>query len=165
MDKVLPAIVLVAVVAVVFILLVRGWRTRQRSQAGLGAPAAPPAELGDVAYTEDLLYVATTRAEQPLERISISGLGFRARTVVTVAPAGILLDLAGADPVFIPRDALHGAGRGTWTIDKAVGAARLVVVTWRLGATLVDTYLRSADPARLLDAIGAPAPTPIRSDS
>lgn len=164
MDKVLPTLVVVAVVALVFLGLALGWRARRRAQAALGAPTAPPTELGAVTHTEDLLYVATTRAEQPLERITIGGLGFRARTVLTVAESGIRLDLAGADPVFLPRADLLGAGRATWTIDKAVGTDGLVALTWRLGDAELDTYLRSADPDALLAALAASL-SHARSDS
>ena len=167
MDKILPTLLTLAVVALVFVALARGWRARTRAQAELGAPAAPPAELGAVAHREDLLYVATTKAEQPLERITVAGLGFRARAAMTVAEAGVVLDLTGADAVFVPRDRMLGAGRASWTIDKAVGADRLVVLTWSLNGTAVDTYLRPADPGALLGALTGlvAAPTTRRSES
>ncbi|HTL40228.1 MAG TPA: hypothetical protein VL294_01990 [Pseudolysinimonas sp.] len=161
MDRVLIGVALLAGVAIVFLLLARGWRARRRSQAGIGEPASPPDDLGAPTFTEDLLYVASTRAEAPLDRITIAGLGFRARAVLSTAPAGLVLDLAGRGPVFIPRASILGVGRATWTIDRVVDADGLVFVRWLLGSTGIDSYLRSADPDRLVSALtDLTAPTP-----
>jgi hypothetical protein len=152
---------LLAGVAIVFLLLARGWRARRRSQEGIGEPESPPDDLGAPTFTEDLLYVASTRAEAPLDRITIAGLGFRARAVLSTAPAGLVLDLAGRGPVFIPRASILGVGRATWTIDRVVDADGLVFVRWLLGTTGIDSYLRSADPDRLVSALTElTAPTP-----
>jgi hypothetical protein len=157
-DRALPAILIVAVVAVVFALLALAWRARRRRQAGIGEPASPPADFGEPTFTDDLLYVATTRADAPLDRVTIAGLGFRARAVVTTAPSGIVLDLAGRGPVFIPKAAIRGVGRATWTIDRVVDADGLIFVRWTLGTTELDSYLRSTDPDRLVTALTAIAP-------
>jgi hypothetical protein len=157
-DRILPAIVIVAVVALVFTLMALSWRARRRRQAAIGEPAAPPADFGDPTFTDDLLYVATTRADAPLDRVTIAGLGFRARAVVTTAPSGIVLDLAGRGPVFIPKAAIRGVGRATWTIDRVVDADGLIFVRWVLGTTELDSYLRSTDPDRLVTALTALAP-------
>lgn len=153
--------------AIIAVLMALGWRAlrrRQRDVIGLApAPREGSTEAGTLLRTEDLLYVATTRAEQPLQRIAVKGLGFRARAVVTVSTGGIRLDLAGGEPGFIPAEALHGVGRATWTIDRAVSNDGLVFVRWSDGAATVDSYLRSADPAALVAAIEPlipPAPSP-----
>ncbi len=153
MDRVLIAAAILAVVAGVFALLVRAWRVRQRRQADLGEPASPPDDLEAPTFTEDLLYVATTRADAPLDRITIAGLGFRARAIITTAPSGIVLDLAGRGPVFIPKTAVRGVGRATWTIDRVVDTDGLVFLRWVLGTTEIDSYLRSTDPDRLVTAL------------
>ncbi|MFW8746211.1 hypothetical protein, partial [Mesorhizobium japonicum] len=80
----------------------------------------PPADLGGVRRREHLFYVATTRADAPLDRIAVHGLGFRARAELTVADTGIRLDIAGEEPAFIPAADLVGVGRATWPIDRAV---------------------------------------------
>ena len=165
MDRLPIAIVISVAVGIVFWLLARSWRARMRRQAELGTLAAPPAEIGAIALTEDLLYVATTRAGAPLERIVVAGLGFRARAVVTVAATGILLQLAGEAPAFIPKSDVRGAGRATWTIDRAVNTDGLVFVRWILGGAEVDSYLRSADPDALGAALTALAPAALRKDS
>jgi hypothetical protein len=152
-DRVLPAVVILLVVVAVFVLLWRGWLARQKRQADLGEPQSPPADLGAAIFTEDLLYVASTRAGAPLDRVTIAGLGFRARAIITTAQAGIVLDLAGRGPVFIPTSAIRGVGRATWTIDRVVDADGLIFVRWVLGTTEIDSYLRSSDPDRLVTAL------------
>lgn len=154
--------------AVVGILMVAGWRALRRRQTDVSGLGPVPSEPGAAALTEDLLYVATTRAEQPLQRIAVRGLGFRARAVLTVTSGGIVLDLAGAEPGFIPAAALQGVGRATWTIDRAISNDGLVFVRWKdgMGAAAagptasLDSYFRSADPAALVAAIEPLIQTP-----
>lgn len=153
MDRLLPVIGIVAVVALVFTLMAMSWRARRRGQSGLGELTVPPADLGAPTLRDDLLYVATTRADAPLERIAVAGLGFRARAVVSVVVSGIVLELAGRDAAFIPATAIRGVGRATWTIDRAVNTDGLVFVRWQLGDAEVDSYLRSKAPDALVSAL------------
>jgi hypothetical protein len=168
-DRLPIALGILVVLAIIFALLARGWRARQSNQAGLGELASPPADLGRVTLVDDLLYVATTRADAPLDRIAVAGLGFRARAEVMVAATGLRIEIAGRrDPVFIPKSDIRAAGRATWAIDRAVNTDGLVLVRWVLGETEVDSYFRSADPAALVAALQALAPAasaPTRSES
>ena len=150
----LSVLVPLALIAVGMIL---GWRALRRRSRDVTGLAPVPSDPGALVLTEDLLYVATTRAEQPLQRIAVKGLGFRARAVVTVWTGGIRLDLVGGRPGFIPASAIRGVGRATWTIDRVVSNDGLVFVRWSDGAALdsaaLDSYVRSADPAALVAAI------------
>jgi hypothetical protein len=157
-DKWLDLLLVLVLVGLVFTGMAIGWRARKRRQAGLGEPASPPADLGTPTYSEDLQYVATTRADAPLDRITVAGLGFRARATVDTAPSGIVLDLAGRGPVFIPKEAIRGVGRATWTIDRVVDTDGLIFLRWVLGTTEIDSYLRSTNPDRLVAALTALAP-------
>lgn len=154
--------------AAVGLLMVLGWRALRRRQGDVVGLAPVPSDPGATLLTEDLLYVATTRADQPLQRIAVKGLGFRARAVFTVSTEGIRLDLAGAQPGFIPVTALRGVGRATWTIDRAISKDGLVFVRWLNGQATLDSYLRSADPAALVEAIETlipQTPIPTRSEA
>ncbi len=165
-SKLLSALSVVIVLVVLVPLLIVGWRRRLRRQGDVGPLPTPPAEIGDMALVEDLFYVATTRAEQPLERIAAHGLTFRGRAIVTVAASGVLLEIAGSAPLFVTAGAITGAGRATWTVDRVVEKDGLVFLRWTLNGTLVDTYLRSADPAALVAAIDALVPiTPDTPDT
>lgn len=158
MDRLPIALVIIVLLGVLFWFIYRSWRAKQRRQADIGQPESPPADLGEPEFTDDLLYVASTRADAPLDRITIAGLGFRARAVVTTAPSGIVLDLAGRGPVFIPKESVRGVGRATWTIDRVVDTDGLIFVRWVLGTTEIDSYLRSTDPDRLVTALTALVP-------
>jgi hypothetical protein len=72
---------------------------------------------------------------------------------VQIARGGLVLDLAGAPPAFIPVGDIRGVGLATWTIDKGVEEGGLVFVRWELGGTPVDSYLRSEHSDRLLDEL------------
>jgi hypothetical protein len=157
-DRLLPTLVILGIVALVFLGLALGWRARQRRQAGLPALATPPATLSPATFTDDVFYVATTRADAPTDRVAVRGLGFRARAAVTVAPEGLVLSIAGQPDAFIPKSAVVGVGLATWTIDRVVGKDGLVFVRWTLGHTEVDTNLRSADPDALVTALSTIAP-------
>lgn len=158
MDKLLPALVILVFVALVFTGLAFGWRSRRRRQASLPALDSPPASLGSPLLVDDVFYVATTHADAPTDRVAVRGLGFRARAVVTVVADGIVLSIAGVPDAFIPRAAVRGIGRATWTIDRVVGKDGLVFVRWTLGETPVDTYVKSSDPDALVEALTTLAP-------
>jgi hypothetical protein len=144
---------------VVGVLMVLGWRALRRRQGDVAGLAPVPSDPGATLLTEDLLYVATTRADQPLQRIAVKGLGFRARAVLTVSTGGIQLDLAGERSGFIPATGLQGVGRATWAIDRAVSNDGLVFVRWQDGPAALDSYVRSADPAALVESIEKLIPT------
>ena len=168
-----PALIVIAVIAVALVLMAIGWRNRRRRQAGLGPLPTPPAELGEILHEEDALYLATTRADAPLDRIAIRGLGFRAEARVTITASGVLLELVGESPLFIAASRLRGVGVATWTVDRGVEHDGLVFIRWALGdsavettapdptvldTTVLDTYLRSADSSALLAALDGLVP-------
>jgi hypothetical protein len=145
--------------ALIALGMVLGWRALRRRSGDVTGLLPVPSDAGATVLTDDLLYVATTRAEQPLQRIAVKGLGFRARAVLAVSTGGIRLDLAGGKPGFIPAAAVQGVGRATWTIDRAISNDGLVFVRWQEPSGSLDSYFRSADPAALVGAIERLIPT------
>ena len=106
----------------------------------------------------EALYVATTLAGQPLNRVAVRGLGFRGRATVTVTTAGVILAIAGNPEAFIPSGSLRAVERATFTIDRVVESGGLVVIAWTLhgiAATNVDSFFRVTDPADLTPLIDA----------
>ena len=158
-ERLIPALVILAMLVVAFVFMGLGWRNRRRRQAHLDVVPVPPDEIGEEIARERVLYVATTLAEQPLERVVVGGLGFRAKGEVQIARGGLVLDLAGAPAAFIPVADIRGVGLATWTIDKGVEEGGLVFVRWELGGTAVDSYLRSEQSERLLDELTDLSPT------
>ena len=156
MDRALPTLLIVSLVVAAAALMLVGWRARRRRQSGVDAPLAAPAELSPATVDVEGWYVATTPAGEPLERIAVHGLGFRARATVSVHPQGIVLGRRGSDAVYLPAADLRTAGRATWAIDRVVEPQGLVVIGWMLGSTPVDSYLRLPDRTgadRLLAAV------------
>ena len=159
-ELVVPGLIVLAFIVGVLALMAVGWRNRRRRQADLGPLPTPPAEIGDVLHSEDALYLATTRADAPLDRIAIRGLGYRAQARVSVAAPGIVLELVGESPLFIAAARVRGVGVATWTVDRGVERNGLIFVRWELGDTLIDSYLRSDDPPALLAALNGIEITP-----
>jgi hypothetical protein len=157
-DKQLSATLVIVFLAVVLLLMVLGWRARKRRQSVLGEPQHPPADLGTSLGQFPGLYVATTIGGEPLDRVAVRGLGFRARTTVGVSTAGVLIPVAGQRDTFIPATDLTGVERATWTIDRVVETGGLVVVRWILDGTAVDSYFRVEDSDGLLAALASVAP-------
>ncbi len=165
MDRLLPTLIIALVILGVFALMLHGWASRRRRQAGLARPVPAPETLGTASLVVDGWYVATTVADQPLERIAVHGLGFRARATVSVHPEGIVLIVRGQHPIVLEPAALRGAGRATWTIDRVVERDGLVLVGWMLGDSPVDSYLRLPDPAEASAFVAAVlALTPASAD-
>jgi len=130
--------------------MVFGWRRRQRSQAGVPRPLELPGDPGESSLTASGFYVATTVAGDPLNRIAVAGLGYRARATVEVTARGLVLRIPGQAPIFIPAADIRSVQKATWTIDRAVEPGGLVLIRWMLGAAdanqlEVDSYLRLGD--------------------
>ena len=162
-DRTTSTTIVIAVILLALAGMVIGWRGRQKRQAHLSRPDAVPADTGRQLVRAEAFYVATTMADDELNRVAVAGLGFRARATVTVTDVGIILSLAGAAEVFIPVTALRTIDRATYTIDRVVESGGLVRLTWSLGETPVDSYLRLTDPAdatALIEVVQAILPRP-----
>jgi len=164
MDRSISVSIVIAILALALFGMFLGWRARRRRQSALPRPAGLPAAVGDALVSADGFYVATTVAGEPLNRIAVSGLGFRARAGIGVVPEGVVLAIAGQPDAFIPLADLRAVERATWTIDRVVETGGLIRVTWVLGGSEVDSYLRlpeSEDPAAVISAIESIIPVPV----
>jgi len=137
-------------------LLVWAWSRRARRDA---APLVPPGELpqgATVLARFESLYVATTKHEEPLERIAAPGLAFRGRAAVTISDAGIAVDLTGQERLVLTPDRIVDVGQSTVAIDRVVEPGGLTRLTWRTDTRgIVDSYFRPQDASAkaLADAI------------
>ena len=164
-SRTVATVITLIVLLLVLALMLRSWRRRTRRDADLPAGYPQPESTGRELASAAALYVATTPRDLPLERLTIPGLGFRARGGVSVTEQGVLLELAGSPSLFIPADAIELIGDATWAIDRAVEPGGLLLLGWRLNRpagtkagtaagtdtvidpTSVDTYFRFSDPA------------------
>ena len=156
-------LVIIAVAVALVALLAWAWRRRQRRDATPLVAAGELPKGATVLAVFDGLYVATTRHDEPLERIAAPGWGFRSRVGVTVAREGVALDLTGAPRVVIAAERLVDVDQSTVAIDRVVEKDGLTRLAWRSDAgDVVDTYLRPQDASAraLADAIRPLLPTP-----
>jgi hypothetical protein len=153
------ALLLLLFVPLLWGLMYLGWRNRSRRQGGLAAlPEAPEEVPADLLEPCEAVYVSSTVAGAPLERVVARGLGVRSAAVVTVSSTGVLIDREGAPAVWIAADRLDGVRLQRGIAGKVVDKEGLVVLTWRLGDQQLDTGLRMrhhADRDRLVAAVGA----------
>lgn len=162
-DRLVPGIAVIVVLILLLALMFFAWRRRKNRDADLvSALAALPAVVTPRRADDAILYVATTRADEPLERVALAGLGIRARAQLTVADEGLVLAPHGEHPQFIPAVDLRGAGTATWTIDRVVESDGLIMIRWALGGRELDSYVRvinSQEHTSLIEAITALVPT------
>ncbi|NQX10496.1 hypothetical protein HQQ80_02530 [Microbacteriaceae bacterium VKM Ac-2855] len=145
-DKLLPTLVTLAIVLLIFLGMALSWRARRRRSAELAPTPVDVASLGAETAEVEAQYVATTVVEEPLERVVLPGLGFRAHAVLRMFEAGLVIEPRGEHPTVIPAAALRGAGAATYTIDRVVERDGLIVVTWApQGDSVVDSYFRIGD--------------------
>lgn len=142
---------ILVLILVVFVLMAVSWR-RRGARNPAGALGAPPAGVAASAVLEGL-HVGTTLAGQPLERVTVKPLGFRARGELAVRPDGVELRLDGSAPVLIPLTSIRSQSRATWTIDRGVEEDGLNVLTWALGDTELDSAFRMREPDAFEDAV------------
>lgn len=158
-GRILAMLGLLAVVVLGWLAMWRGWRSRTRRQADVAPlPAVPEDAHGSSFSAVDGLYVGTTYSGRWLERVAAQGLGIRAQATVTLSSAGVLVDRNGADPLFVPADALTAVGRSSGLAGKVVRDDGIVVLTWKHGGLTLDSgvYVRNdAERARLLQGLEA----------
>ncbi|MGZ0710863.1 PH-like domain-containing protein (plasmid) [Coraliomargarita sp. W4R53] len=164
------ALLIITLVALAIIaVLVWAWMRRTRRDAKIQAPVGEAPTKAHVVATFTSLYVATTRHDEPLERLAIRGLDFRSRADVTVTSAGVAVDLTGKPRVFFATDVITHVAQATVTIDRVVERDGLVCLSWRTNdGTVVDSYFRPQDTSArsLADTIsGILTPSQIGTDA
>jgi hypothetical protein len=171
-DRIGWIVGLVLVVALVYWLMRQGWQWRRTLQGGLPPLPQAPADPGRELLAMDGRYHGSTTAGQWLDRIVAHGLGVRSRARLTLTERGLLVDRTGAPGFFVPAGALRGARLDKAIAGKVLPEGGLLVVTWELGGTLIDSGFRgerAADhPAWVtrITALGEDkaAPAPGRED-
>lgn len=130
-----------------------GWRNRSRRYQPLATALTVHEPTEAPRYQTRALYVATTESDDPIQRIPLGPLAFRASCLLSLYPEGLGVQVPGQPPILIPRGAGLQAGLATWTIDRVVEPDGLLMVRWSLGGTLVDSYFRvvDGDVSRIID--------------
>ena len=126
--------------------LVWAWLRRTRRDSATFAPVGEVPAGAAVLASFGVLYVATTKHAEPLERLAIKGLAFRSRADLTLTSAGVAVDLTGQPRLFLALDRLEAAEQATVAIDRVVEPGGLVRIDWRTDdGTVVDSFFRPQD--------------------
>jgi hypothetical protein len=125
----------------IYALLYAAWlrkKSRHASAAeavrGLGAAQGPtPAAVSQV--VAEGTYVSTTTATSRLERVTVEGLGNRAKATLTVTRGDpdqlVRIDRQGESAVVIQTGRLTAVRRDRGMAGKFLGAKRLLVLQWK----------------------------------
>ncbi len=167
MDRIVPGIIVTVFALLLLAAMVWAWRARTRRQAAFRRPTDAPAAdaRGSVLTQAQVLYVATTTAGDPLDRLTIPGLAFRGRGVITVLTLGISISIPGEPETFVKASQLRAVGTSTWAIDRVVETGGLVRLDWTYesgeGPVDVESYVRTTalgDANRLIEAANSLIP-------
>ncbi len=140
-----------------YLLMLRGWRSRQRRQGDLPAPPQPPLTPGPVLVDAvPGLFVGTTFAGDWLDRVAVHDLAHRAAGFLLVDVDGVHVEREGLPELFVPFGDLEDIGIGDAHAGKVVASGGLLLLDWRLGGRLLTSGFRATDPtahARVVDAV------------
>lgn len=158
-ERVLLTLATLAFAVGVTLLMLRGWRSRQRRQAYLPPPPRPPAVMGELLVGPvPGLFIGTTFADDWLDRVAVHGLAHRAAGAVSIGSDGVRFDRAGCAPLYLQFDAVLAAELGEALAGKVIGRGGMLLVDWRLGDRVLTSGFRADDHdehRRLRDAITA----------
>ncbi|MFF1874333.1 hypothetical protein [Streptomyces sp. CB03911] len=139
------AVGLLIVIGLIYWLMRQGWNWRRTLQSGLPALPAVPAGAGPVILETSGRYHGTTTAGNWLDRVVAHGLGTRSRADLTLGERGLLVLRPGDVDLWIPAEQLAGARTDSGIAGKVVPAG-LLVVTWSLEGTALDSGFRADHP-------------------
>ena len=154
MTRVQAVGVLLIALGLIYALLYVAWLRKQRrhtsaavatdgprasrAEAAEGAGAAEPAGTVEPAVAQLVVegtYISTTTAVSRLERVTVEGLGNRARATLTVSRGNpdelVRIDRQGESTVLITAGRLASVRRDRGMVGKFVGSNRVVVLQWR----------------------------------
>lgn len=160
-ERILPGLITLLLVLVVFALMGWGWRNKLKRQGSVAGLPTIPEDLGADMISVPGQYVVTTSAGDWLDRLAVHSLGIRTPGVVNVHAAGIVVERSGVQDIYIAADSLTGVGTQAGMAGKFVEKDGLVVISWLLENTEVDTGFRTTEAGAkqpLLEALRALLP-------
>jgi hypothetical protein len=159
-SRVLLTVGTVLLAAVLYGLMLKGWRSRQRRQADLPEPPVATGDARGVLWPVPGLFVGTTSADDWLDRIAVHRLSDRSTGELLVAEDGVHVSRDGLPELYLPFGSIEQVSIEQSLAGKVVSGGMLVL-NWRLGSRSLATAFRATDHsahARLRDAITALLP-------
>lgn len=132
MDKVLVIVVVVVLIGLAITGMLMSWRKRVARDARFTVLLPGAKVNGHRVAPQEFsgLYVSTTPATNPLQRVALPGLGFRADAQLLVSADGITIAPRGEQETFIPAAQIVQIHRSQVTIDRVVEKDGLTALSW-----------------------------------
>lgn len=132
LDRVIGTVVVLALITLAVSGMVFAWRKKveHAKRFTLIVPGHHISEDNPV-KTFSTFYVATTMATDPLVRITLPGLSFRAHGFIDLSPTTFGIRLHGEKPTIIPTSQIIQLHTAQVTIDKAVEKDGLIAISWQ----------------------------------
>jgi len=146
--KVLLTLIVLAVLVLVVMSISRTWQGRRPHRAHVLAPfPQPPVELtgpdgAALLPAASGVYAGTSMAGDWQDQVEVGDIGVQATATLHLSGAGLLIDRAGATPLWIPTESMRGARTGRSIAGRVMSNDGHLVFTWQLGGYLLDTAFR-----------------------
>lgn len=162
-DRLLPTLLLVLLALVIFWAMRSGWKKRIERQQETTLLAEVPESYQEASSQLAVpgVYVATTSLGDWLDRIATNTLGVKAKGTFFVFEDAAIIARDGAQDLYIPASSILAVRTESGMSGKFLRGEGLVVVSWTLDKTPVDTGFKTqfaADQESLLAALRALAP-------
>jgi hypothetical protein len=136
---------------------IRSWKARaSKQEADFSQPSMALSAPGQQLIRVRAFYVATTYADNHLERIRAYGLGIRGLAHAMVFEGGLQLIRKGERPLAISKSAITGISSTQVTIDRVTEAKGILTIDWAQDSVQFSTHLRVVDQddrAKLISAL------------
>lgn len=152
-NNVIGAVIVIALILLAFWGMYRSWKRRSVSSATTHPSNATngltPSSAEATSFSG--FYVATTPTAEPLQRLNLPGLGFRAKATIWVFPDLVEICPAGEESTSISAASFLGARSARVTIDRVVEKDGLTALDWVATdlvtgtRSLVTSYFRIAN--------------------
>lgn len=157
MQKYYVAIILAVLFFFFVLTAIRAWRARaSKQEATFTQPPMALDKGGEQIVKVKVFYVATTLADNHLERIRAYGLGIRGIAHALVFEGGLQLIRKGERPLAINLSSIDSLSTNQVTIDRVTEANGLLTIDWTQDSTKFSTHLRVVDQnnrAKLISAL------------
>lgn len=133
----------VAVIALAVWGMRRSWEKKARQFAHLPAPAAQaPSDVTWTAGPVEARFAGTTTTGQWLNRVVTHNLGTPRGVQVSVSPQGLLLTDETDFRLWIPTQDIVAVRTGRGIAGDVVEPDGMIIVSWTLGDTTLDSGIR-----------------------
>ena len=153
-------LMVIAVIAVAVWAMRAGWKARQRRQEHIPEPVRQAPEDFTALASAEGIYLGTSIHADWLDRVAVHGLGMRARASMSVGNMGFHFAMTGASDVFVTTESILSARVDSGVAGSVRSKESVIVVTWMLGDSTLDSGFRAYEAReqlalmRAIEALG-----------